>query len=89
MRYFTLGLQYQMNEIFSYCVLAVVGFLAWRLVRVYERRTSAPDSLQLLDARMALLEEAVQRVAAGIEQTVDAQRFTTRVLLKRNDEETS
>lgn len=86
MRYFTLGLQYQMNELFSYCVLAVVGFLAWRLVRAYERRRSAPDSLQLLDARMALLEDAVHRVATGVEQTVDAQRFTTRVLLKRSED---
>lgn len=82
-------LEYLINESVSYAVIGGSGYLGWRFVRAYERRSHPRESLEALNARVAQLEDAVDRVAANVEHTVDAQRFTTRVLLGRSVEQNS
>ncbi len=67
---------YLLNEVLSYGMAGGASYLAWRFVRAYERRCRPSEPSELLAARLALLEEAVER-------TVEAQRFTTRVFLER------
>ena len=74
-------LPYLLTETLSYGMMGGAGYLAWRLVRAYERRSGPPEPLESLTTRVARLEEAVER-------TDEAQRFTTQLLLERSDGET-
>lgn len=68
---------YLVGELFPLAATAWTGYLCWRLVRAYERRGAASDRLESLTDRVRLLED-------DVEQTVEAQRFTTRLLLGRS-----
>lgn len=71
------SLPYIVGELFPLVVTAWTAYLAWRVVRAYERRGAGRDGLESLTDRVRLLED-------DVEQTVEAQRFTTRLLLGRN-----
>jgi hypothetical protein len=69
-----------LGEAAPYAVFATGGYLAWRFVRAYERRSTAPDRLDALADRVRILEDVVDRVEDRIERADEVQRFTTRVL---------
>ena len=71
-------LPFLLSETLSYGMVGGASYLAWRFVRAYERRSGPSEPLELLTARVTLLEEAVER-------TVEVQRFTTQVLLERGE----
>jgi hypothetical protein len=76
-------LPYVVAEALSYGMAGGAGYLAWRFVRAYERRCTDPERLEGLADRVHVLEEAVEQVAGRVEQTAEAQRFTTQLLLGR------
>jgi hypothetical protein len=72
--------------------LAIGGWLALvaggiyavrRFLRAYERRSAAGQDLTALADRVRLLEDALERVEANVEQLAEAQQFTTRLLEER------
>ena len=71
---------YFLNEATPYAIFAGGGYLAWRFVRAYERRATAPDQLNALADRVRILEDVVDEVEDRIEHANEVQRFTTRVL---------
>jgi len=71
---------YFLGEAAPYAVFAGGGYLAWRFVRAYERRSTAPDQLNALADRVRMLEDVVDQVEDRIERTDEIQRFTTRAL---------
>jgi hypothetical protein len=74
---------YYIAEFFSYGMAGGAGYLAWRVVRAYEYRSVEPARLASLAERITSLEDSVERVECRIEETVEAQRFTTHVLIGR------
>jgi hypothetical protein len=76
-------LLYLLSEITSYVMAGGAGYLGWRLVRAYERRTTAVTTLSELRGRMKALEDVVEQLDETLGQTVEAQQFTTRLLLSR------
>jgi hypothetical protein len=73
-------LSYFLGEATPYAVVAGGGYLAWRFVRAYERRSVSPDRLDALADRVRILEDVVDQVEDQIERAEEVQRFTTRVL---------
>jgi len=73
-------LSYFLGEATPYVVFAGGGYLAWRFVRAYERRSAAPDQLNALADRVRILEDVVDEVEDRIDHADEVQRFTTRVL---------
>lgn len=73
-------LSYFLGEATPYAVLAGGGYLAWRFVRAYERRSASPDRLDSLADRVRILEDVVDQVEDRIERADEVQRFTSRVL---------
>ena len=73
-------LSYFLGEAAPYAVFAGGGYLAWRFVRAYERRSATPDQLCALADRVRILEAVVDEVEDRIERADEVQRFTTRVL---------
>ena len=73
-------LAYVLAEGPTYAVLGGAGYLAWRFVRAYERRTVAPDRLEAITDRVRLLEDAVDHVEDRVDRSDELHRFTTRVL---------
>jgi hypothetical protein len=73
-------LSYFLGEAAPYAVFAGGGYLAWRFVRAYERRSVTPDEVFALADRVRILEAAVDQVEDRIERADEVQRFTTRVL---------
>ena len=71
---------YFLGEAAPYAVFAGGGYLAWRFVRAYERRSAPPDQLTALADRVRILEDVVDQVEDRIERADEVQRFTTRVL---------
>jgi hypothetical protein len=71
---------YILSEGTSYAVLGGAGYLAWRFVRAYERRTISPDRLDALTDRVRLLEDAMDHVEDRVDRSDELHRFTTRVL---------
>jgi hypothetical protein len=69
-----------LGEATPYAVFAGGGYLAWRFVRAYERRSTAPDQLTALADRVRILEDVVDQVEDRIDRADEVQRFTTRVL---------
>ena len=73
-------LSYILSEATPYAVFAGGGYLAWRFVRAYERRATAPDQLLALAERLRMLEDGMDHIEDRVERLDDVQRFTTRVL---------
>ena len=73
-------LPYFLSEAVWYGTLGGTGYLAWRFVRAYERRGGPSEPVESLTARVTTLEDALER-------TVEAQRFTTQVLLARGGDQ--
>ena len=71
---------YLLSEATPYLVFAGGGYLAWRFVRAYERRSITPDRLDGLVDRVRLLENAMDHLEDRVERCDEVQRFTTRVL---------
>jgi hypothetical protein len=80
---------YLLSEITSYLMAGGAGYLGWRLVRAYERRTTASTTLSELRGRVKMLEDVVEQMDQTLGQTVEAQQFTTRLLLSRGRREDS
>lgn len=79
-----LFLSYLLNEVVPYSMAGGAGYLAWRLVRAYERRGVATMTVVTdLRGRVKLLEDVVERIDESLGQTVEAQQFTTRLLMSR------
>jgi hypothetical protein len=77
-------LYYLLNEVMPYGMAGGAGYLAWRLVRAYERRGAATMTVvSELRGRVKLLEDVVERIDESLGQTVEAQQFTTRLLMSR------
>ena len=74
------------SQVLSYGMVGGAGYLAWRLVRAYERRAAAPEALDALTTRLQLLEESLEDVARCLGETVEAQRFTTLMLAGQGSE---
>ena len=74
---------YFVSEALSWLTLGGSGWLAWRLVRAVERLGTGRQQLRVLAARVRQLEAAVDRVEGGLREGGDAQRFTTRLLLRQ------
>lgn len=74
---------YLLSEISSYVMAGGAGYLGWRLVRAYERRTTSVATLSELRGRVKALENVVEQMDETLGQTVEAQHFTTRLLLSR------
>jgi hypothetical protein len=71
---------YLLSEATPYLVFAGGGYLAWRFVRAYERRSVSPDRLDAITDRVRLLEDAMDHLEDRVERCDEVQRFTTRVL---------
>ena len=77
----TIGmLSYVLTEATPYAAFGGAGYLAWRFVRAYERRTVAPDRVDALTDRVRLLEDAIDQVEDRVDRSDELHRFTTRVL---------
>jgi hypothetical protein len=76
-------LPYYISEIVGYVALVGMGYLAWRVVRAYERRSLEPDLLRGLTRRLKSLEATVETVEDQVRQTSEAQRFTTTLMVRR------
>ena len=66
-----------------YAALAWAGYLAWRWVRAYERRSVRRRELSALSTRMRLIEESVDDFERRMARSEDVHRFTTSVLAGR------
>ena len=74
---------YFLTETLSYVTLGGAGYLAWRVVRAYERRRVAPERLRALAERVRRLEDAVVRVEGSVQQVAEANRLTASFLAAR------
>ena len=73
-----------LTELFPYGITAWAGYLALRVVRAAERRGLPPAE------RAESLPDRVRRLEEMLEDSLEAQRFTTRLLLSRGaDRDTS
>ena len=66
-----------LTELFPYGITAWAGYLGLRVVRAVERRRLPPAE------RAEALPERVRRLEEMLEDSLEAQRFTTRLLLGR------
>jgi hypothetical protein len=82
-------LPYYISEGISYFAFVGVAYLAWRIVRAYERRSLEPDQLRAFARRIESLEAAVGTVEDQVRQTAEAQHFTTTLLTGRSGENTA
>jgi len=73
-------LSYLLSEAAPYAVFAGGGYLAWRFVRAYERRSVSPDRLDAITDRVRILEDAMDHIEDRVDRCDEVQRFTTRVL---------
>ena len=71
---------YLLTEATPYLVFGGGGYLAWRFVRAYERRSISPDRVDGIMDRVRLLENAMDHLEDRVERCDEVQRFTTRVL---------
>ena len=74
---------YFLTETFSYLTVGGAGYLAWRVVRAYERRRVAPERLRALAERVRRLEDAVLRVEGGVQQVAESHRLAATLLAAR------
>jgi hypothetical protein len=68
-------LPFVLTELFPYGITAWAGYLGLRVVRAAERRGLPPAE------RAEALADRVRRLEEMLEDTLEAQRFTTRLLL--------
>ena len=74
---------YYLTELISYGLSGGMGYLGFRAVRAYERRTGAVAQLPVLADRLRTLEDALARTEMRLDETVEAQHFTTTLLQSR------
>ena len=85
-------LPFYVSQVLAYIGWAGAGYLAWRVVRAYERHAFRRTRSRILGRRIRRLEAAMGRVKRRVASTADAQQFTTALLLgrpnagSRNDE---
>ena len=77
-------LPYYISEAVSYVAFGGMTYLAWRVVRAYERRSLEPNQLHALLRRVESLEATVETVEGQVRQTAEAERFTTSLLVGRS-----
>lgn len=70
-------LSFALAELFPYAITAWIGYLGLRVVRAVERRGLPPAE------HHEALADRVRRIEEAVEDAVEAQRFTTRLLLRR------
>ena len=58
-------------------------YLAYRLVRAFERRAANRSAIASLEDRILRLEESMQHHSTEMDKVVDAQQLTTRLLAER------
>ena len=76
-------LPFYVSEVLPHLGWSGAGYLAWRLVRAYERQSMEAGRLRALARRVRQLEASMGRVRRCVASTVDAQRFTNALLLDR------
>lgn len=76
-------LPYAFTELVAYAFFGLGGYLAWRLVRAYERRTRGNEELAVTGGRVRSLEQAMGEIDRRIAEMEDAQRFVTSLLVER------
>ena len=72
-----------LSALTPYAALVWAGYLAWRLVRAYERRNIRRRELSAMSARVRLLEETIDDFERRMVRSEDVHRFTTSVLAGR------
>lgn len=68
----------------------IVGFLLQTIVSVWKHRhraSVAPGSLGQIDERLDRIEHAIDAMAVEVERISEGQRFTTRLLSDRGEQE--
>jgi hypothetical protein len=75
---------FYLSALAPYTALAWAGYLAWRLVRAYERRNIRRRELSAVSARMRMLEESFDDFERRMARSEDVHRFTTSVLAARH-----
>ena len=73
-------LPFVLTEATPYAALAGAGYLAWRFVRAYERRSIAPERFDSVSDRVRVLEDAVDELESRADRSDELQQFTSRVL---------
>ena len=74
---------YFVTELISYGLAGGAGYLGLRAVRAYERRTGSTVQVPVLAERVRSLEDALARAEIRLDETVEAQHFTTKLLQSR------
>ena len=74
---------FYLSALVPYAVLAWAGYLAWRWVRAYERRSIRRRDLSAMSARVRLLEDSIDDFERRMARSEDVHRFTTSVLAGR------
>jgi hypothetical protein len=74
---------YLLSEMASYLAFGGAGYLAWRVVRAYERRRVDPARVRALAERVRRLEVALGEVEHSVRETAEGQRFTAQLLMTR------
>jgi len=72
---------YYVSEVLTYVAWSGAGYLAWRAVRAYERRSVEAGRLHMLGKQVRRLEASMARIDRRAAWAVDAQQFTTALLL--------
>ncbi len=74
---------YYLTELIAYGLAGGAGYLGLRAVRAYEQRTGSTAQLPVLAERVRSLEDALARAEMRLDETVEAQHFTTKLLQGR------
>ena len=71
------------EQVVYWLLVVGAGHLGYRWVRAYERRGVDTDRAERLQRRVRHLEATVARVEIQVEQSLEAQRFTSALLWNR------
>jgi hypothetical protein len=74
-------LPFYLSEVLSYAAWTGAGYLAWRVVRAYERRCLEATRSRSLGRRVRRLEASMGSLERRVAWTAEAQQFTTTLLL--------
>ena len=74
---------YYVTELISYGLAGGASYLGLRAVRAYEKRTGSVAQLPVLTERVRSLEDALARTELRLDEAVEAQHFTTKLLQNR------
>ena len=74
---------FYLRQLLPWVAVAWAGYIAWRWVRAYERRSLGRRELSTMSTRVRLLEESVDDFERRMARSEDVHRFTTSVLAGR------